>query len=80
MRNRAKPKKAKGFTLLEMLVVIGLLVIVTTVAVPQFKKCFEDIHLNKSLDDLDSLLQSTRSYYFVMNEVPEDEKPGRIYT
>ena len=33
MRNRTKEK---GVTLLEMLVVIGLLVIVTTVAVPQF--------------------------------------------
>jgi len=61
MRNRAKLKEEKGFTLLEMLVVIGLLVIVTTVAVPQFKKCFQDLHLNKTLDDLDSLLQATRS-------------------
>ena len=33
MRNRTKEK---GVTLLEMLVEIGLLVIVTTVAVPQF--------------------------------------------
>lgn len=73
MRNRTKET---GFTLLEMLVVIGLLVIVTTVAVPQFKKCFDDIHLNKSLDDLDSLLQSTRSYYLVMNEIPQDGNPG----
>ena len=61
-----------------MLVVIGLLVIVTTVAVPQFKKCFQDIHFNKTLDDLDSLLQATRSYYLIMNEVPEDEDPGRV--
>ncbi len=75
MRNGTKPKKEKGFTLLEMLVVIGLLVIVTTVAVPQFKKCFDDIHLNKSLDDLDSLMQSTRSYYLVMNEFPGDGTP-----
>ena len=78
MRNRAKQKKEKGFTLLEMLVVIGLLVLVTTVAVPQFKKCFQDIQLNKTLDDLDSLLQATRSYYLVMNELPEDEYSGRV--
>ena len=61
-----------------MLVVIGLLVLVTTVAVPQFKKCFQDVQLNKTLDDLDSLLQATRSYYLVMNELPEDEDPGRV--
>lgn len=78
MRNRAKLKKEKGFTLLEMLVVIGLLVIVTTVAVPQFKKCFQDLRLNKTLDDLDSLWQSTRSYYLIMNEVPEDEASDRV--
>jgi len=41
MENLRKVKKKKGFTLLEMLIVIGLLVIVTTVAIPQFKKCFE---------------------------------------
>jgi len=75
MENLRKVKKKKGFTLLEMLIVIGLLVIVTTVAIPQFKKCFEDIHLNKSLDDLDSLMQSTRSYYLVMNEFPDDGTP-----
>ena len=75
MRNRAKKN---GFTLLEMLIVIGLLVIVTTVAIPQFKKSFDDIHINKTLDDLDSLLQSTRSYYLVMNEFPEDRRPGRM--
>lgn len=68
----------KGFTLLEMLVVIGLLVIVTTIAVPHFKKCYDDIRLSKTLDDLDSLVQSVRSYYLVMNEMPEDEDPGRI--
>ena len=78
MRNRVKQQKVKGFTLLEMLIVIGLLVIVTTVAVPKFKKCYDDIHINKTLDDLDSLLQSTRSYYLIMNEVPEDENPARI--
>ena len=75
MEKRTKLKEEKGFTLLEMLVVIGLLVIVTTVAVPQFKKCFEDIHVNKSLDDVDSLMQSMRSYYLVMNEFPEDGNP-----
>ena len=75
MQNRSK---TKGFTLLEMLIVIGLLVIVTTVAIPHFKKSFQEIHLNKTLDDLDSLLQSTRAYYLIMNELPEDEDPGRI--
>ena len=59
-----------------MLIVIGLLVIITTVAVPKFKKCYDDIHLNKALDDLDALLQSTRSYYLVMNESPGDGNPG----
>ena len=61
-----------------MLVVIGFLVIVTTVAVPQFRKCYEDIHLNKCLDDIDSLIQSMRSNYLIMNELPEDEKAGLL--
>lgn len=70
----------KGFTLIEMMVVIGILTIVTTIAVPRFKKCYDDMHLNKTLDDLDSLIQSTRSYYLIMNEMPQDENKGQIST
>ncbi len=68
----------KGFTLIEMLIVIGLLAIVTTVAIPRFKKCYDDIRISKSIDDGDSLLQSMRAYYLIMNELPRDENEKEI--
>ena len=63
-----KQHRTSGFTLLEMMVVIALLVVVTTFAVPGFRKLYKDFRINEILDHVDTFFKGYRGYYLVNNE------------
>lgn len=62
----------RGFTLIEMLVVIGMITIVTAIALPSLKGIFEDFKFNQTIQEVDTIISSYRSYYLIMNEFPGD--------
>lgn len=55
-----------------MLVVIGMITIVTAVALPSLRGLFEDFRINQTVQEADTLISSYRSYYLIMNEFPAD--------
>ena len=65
-------KQNSGFTLFEMLVVIGIIALVSSVAVPAFKKSVDGVKINKTLDDIKVLMNGYRTYYLIFNEFPDD--------
>lgn len=77
VRNEQR-RKLSAFTLLELMVVVSIVGIFTLVAVPNFKKAYQDFCKQKTLSDADTLLQSYRSYYLIRNEFSEDSAAGNI--
>lgn len=75
-----KQHRTSGFTLLEMMVVIALLVVVTTFAVPGFRKLYKDFKINEILDHVDTFFKGYRGYYLVNNELPPDSGTGEVKT
>lgn len=65
MRNR-------GFTLIEMLVVIGIIAIVTMSAIPSLKGIYRDFRVRQTLEEVDTFITGMRSHYLIMNAFPED--------
>ena len=66
-----------AFTLIEMMVVIGIIALLAYGAAPGIKKAYEDFQLRKDLEFLDMLISSTRTYELVMNEYPHLSFEGR---
>ncbi|MDR2769032.1 MAG: prepilin-type N-terminal cleavage/methylation domain-containing protein [Puniceicoccales bacterium] len=69
---RLKHKKSCGFTLVEIMVALCIVTILSTIAIPGFKKATEDFRLNEFACNFDSLIKSFRSYYLIFNEWPAD--------
>ena len=63
-----------AFTLIELMVVVGIITILGMIVGPGFKKAYEDFYLRKTLSDADELVQGIRSYYLIYNEMPPDCK------
>lgn len=61
-----------AFTLIEMMVVIGILSIVSYWAVPSIKKAHAALNLRRNTENLDMLYSAMRSYYLIFNEFPAD--------
>ena len=61
-----------AFTLVEMMIVLCLISIVMTYAVPEIKKAYEDFRVNETLEHVRTLVSSFRSYYLLENEFPPD--------
>ena len=57
-----------GFTLIEMMVVIGIIAILSSFVVPGFKKAYDDFKLRESLDYIDTTMSALRSFYLIHNE------------
>ena len=56
------------------MVVISIVGILVLIAVPGFKKAYQDFWIQRTLSDADTLLQSCRSYYLIYNEIPPDSQ------
>ena len=67
-----------GFTLLEMMVVIGLIALITGWAVPGIKKAYEDFRIKETLSHIDTYISSSRSYYLIKSEFVEDATPDLL--
>lgn len=70
--------RALGFTLIEMMMVICLIAITATWAVPSLKKAYEDFCLDESFYHLDTFVTSFKSFYLIENEFPEDSDIGKV--
>lgn len=69
---RRSTGERQGFTLIEMLVVIGMVTIVTAVALPSLRGLFQEFKINQTIEEADTLISSYRSHYLIMNEFPVD--------
>ena len=81
--NRSTAKKAKcknltAFTLLELMVVISIISILTLIAVPNFKRAYEDFSIKKTCGDVEEYCSGIQAYYLIMNEFMKDFQPKKI--
>jgi prepilin-type N-terminal cleavage/methylation domain-containing protein len=60
MPHSAREKKDRGFSLIELLVVVAILVILAAMTVPRMSKIISDIRLRYVTQNLSGLLQSAR--------------------
>jgi prepilin-type N-terminal cleavage/methylation domain-containing protein len=56
----ATPKKTSGFSLLELVIVLAMVLILAAIAVPRLMSTVSDISLRYAASDLSGLIQSTR--------------------
>lgn len=73
-----KRPSPKAFTLIEMMVVLGILAIVSLWATPSIKRAIDDITMQKNAETFDTLYSSMRSYYLVLNEFPPDPQNDEV--
>ena len=71
-------KSRKAFTLVEIMIVLAIVVIVTSVAIPSFKKARDNFAHFQNQENLTVLYTSMRSHYLVLNEFPEEEETTAI--
>lgn len=60
-------KTPKGFTIVELLVVIGIILIILGVAVPRLNRSTEGAKLKTTADSLHGLLETAKSYAMTQN-------------
>ena len=77
-RENAKCKNLTAFTLLELMVVISIIGILTLVAIPNFKKAYEDLNIKKTCGEVEVICNSIQAYYLIMNEFPSDSQPRKV--
>ena len=77
---KEKHRLSSGFTLLEMLVVIGIVALITSWAVPGIKKAYEDFKFRQTFDELNTIVSSFRAFYLIQGEFPEDSGNNYVKT
>jgi prepilin-type N-terminal cleavage/methylation domain-containing protein len=63
-------RNQKGFTLIELMIVIAIIGILAAISIPQFAKYRERSFNTSSLSDLRSLAQDLEGYYSEWGEYP----------
>jgi len=63
MINRLRNTNSKGFTLIELMIVVAILAILAVVAVPAFIKYMRRAKTTEAIDQLDKIYKSSASYY-----------------
>jgi general secretion pathway protein H len=53
--------KYRGFTLLELLIVLAIMVAIVGIAVPQFSRSMTSVHLRKSTQEISAILREARN-------------------
>ncbi len=77
-RYSVRKSNTLGFTLLEVMVVVFLIALASSLAVPYVKKYIKDSQKREFVQDLFGLVTAFRSYYLINNEWPRDLNPNRI--
>jgi type II secretory pathway pseudopilin PulG len=64
-RPRALPrrKQAAGFSMMELLLVMGIIIILSLAAVPNFRQIVEETRVERAVGELDSLWLNQRLHY-----------------
>lgn len=70
--NLFKNKFSKGFTLVEMLIVVLIIGILVAIAVPQYQKVIYKSRLNKGISLVESLYQAQQAYYMSNGKFAND--------
>jgi prepilin-type N-terminal cleavage/methylation domain-containing protein len=63
MLQRLRNPNAKGFTLIELMIVVAILAILAVVAVPAFIKYMRRAKTTEAIDELDKIYKSSSTYY-----------------
>ncbi len=73
-RSRNRRSRRKGFTLMEMLIVLGILVIVFALAAPRFFGAREKANLNATKVQIEAFRSALEKYKFDTNKFPPTEQ------
>ena len=60
------------------MVVISIISILTLIAVPNFKRAYEDFSIKKTCGDVEEYCSGIQAYYLIMNEFMKDFLPEKI--
>ena len=71
LRSRRSARRRDGFTLLELLLVLAILVVIGGIALPNFLGAGQEAKANATRVQLDALKQSINLYQVRMNKLPE---------
>ena len=63
MLNRLRSRNVKGFTLIELMIVVAILAILAVVAVPAFIKYMRRAKTTEAIDNLDKIVKGAAFYY-----------------
>ena len=73
-----KRQRVKGFTLMELMVVIAIISICGYVISPHIKKFYEDFMIKQTVNEFVDIMNACRSHYLIFNEFPNDGGGGEI--
>ena len=70
MRTHCKRPAPRGFTLIEILIVVVILGILAAIVIPQFTSAADDAHCSAAQSHLQTLRSQTQMYHFDNSEYP----------
>ena len=64
-------KNKKGFTLIEIMFVVGIIGAVSSIAIPNLQRTRQEANETKVIAELNSLSKAIMQYYLIENKYPE---------
>ena len=71
-----KQRNKKGFTLIELIVVIAILAVIILIAVPRFSKITEQANVTRAMADGNVIMKASLLYYIDVGEYPQNAING----